>query len=231
MSSSTQASAPYVVSARFDDLGLDGKPRRLGIFGGTFDPVHVGHIIAAYAAHRAFDLDAVVLMPSGVPAYKQFSVMASPEDRFAMCDLAAHEYHYPYFDASDMEVRREGVSYAIDTLRAVRAHYPDNVEIVFILGMDALLTLLKWRAPDDLRSLASFVVLSRPGYEMDGRLREQLAEQGFQVHELDNMVVDVSSSEVRERLAKGLSVEGFVPRIVNDYIAEHGLYGATAKEA
>ncbi len=230
MSGAMPAGAPYVVSQRFDDLGLDGTPRRVGIFGGTFDPVHVGHICAAYAVHRAFDLDAVVFMPSGVPAFKQQTVVASPEDRFAMCDMAAHEYHYPYFDASNMETRREGVSYTIDTLRAVRAHYPENVEIVFILGVDALLSLLKWRAPDDLKSLASFIVLSRPGYELRDNLREQLREQGFHVTELDNVGVDVSSSEVRARLAKGLSVEGYIPRVVNSYIAEKGLYQGPAKE-
>lgn len=225
MSTEAQASGQHVVCPRFDDLGFDGKPRRLGIFGGTFDPIHVGHVIAAYAAHRAFDLDAVVFMPSGIPPYKELTVHASPADRFAMCDLAAHEYHYPYFDVSDMETRREGVTYTIDTLRALRAHYPKNVELVFVLGVDALLTLLKWRAPDDLKHLASFITISRPGYQLDDALRAELQEQGFNIAELEGMVVEVSSSEVRERLAKGLSIEGFVPRVVQAYIEEHGLYG------
>ena len=214
----------HVVSPRFDDLGLDGEPRRLGIFGGTFDPIHVGHMVAAYAAHRAFDLDAVLLVPAGLPSLKQDSVQASPKERFEMCDLAAHEYRYPFFDASDIETRREGVTYTIDTLRALRAHYPDNVELVFILGADALLSLLKWRDADDLKSMAQFLTLSRPGYEIDLPLREQLRRLGFAVAELSDVVVEVSSTEVRERLAQGKPIDGYVPRIVQAYIEEHGLY-------
>lgn len=216
--------APHVVSPRFDDLGFDGKPRRLGIYGGTFDPIHVGHVIAAYAAHRSFDLDAVLFVPAGMPSFKQDTVVASPRQRFEMCDLAAHEYRYPYFDVSDIETRREGVTYTIDTLRALRAHYPENVELVFILGADALLSLLKWRSIDDLKSMAQFVTLSRPGYEIEPSLRDEFQRLGLSIAEMGDMVVEVSSSEVRERLAKGQSVEGYVPRVVLDYIEEHGLY-------
>lgn len=228
MEPAAQGPSSHVVSPRFDDLGLDGKPRRLGVYGGTFDPIHVGHVIAAYAAHRAFDLDAVLFVPAGLPSFKQDSVVATPRQRFEMCDLAVHEYHYPYFDASDIETRREGVSFTIDTLRALRAHYPENVEIVFVLGADALLSLLKWRDADDLKSMAQFVTLSRPGYEVSPQLREQLRRQGFSIAELGDVVVEVSSSEVRERLARGQSVEGYVPRVVLDYIEEKGLYRSTA---
>ena len=139
-------------------------------------------------------------------------------------DLAAHEYRYPYFDVSDIETRREGVTYTIDTLRALRAHYPENVELVFILGADALLSLLKWRSIDDLKSMAQFVTLSRPGYEVEPSLRDEFQRLGLSIAEMGDMVVEVSSSEVRERLAKGQSVEGYVPRVVLDYIEEHGLY-------
>lgn len=215
----------WVVSPRFDDLGSDGAPRRLGILGGTFDPIHVGHVVAAYAAHRAFDLDAVLFMPSGIPAFKQDTVQASPRERYEMAYLAAHEYHYPYFDASDLETRREGVTYTVDTLRALRAHYPDNVDIAFILGVDALQTLLQWRAADELKELASFIALSRPGYQLGGEAMAALKGHGFDIAELSNVGVEVSSSEVRDRLARGLPVEGYVPRVVDDYITAHGLYG------
>lgn len=219
-----QPAAQHAVSARFDDLGRDGAPCRLGIFGGTFDPIHAGHMAAAAAAQRACGLDAVIFMPSGRPPFKQGSVVASPEQRLAMCRLAISEDGNPAFDVSDLEVRAQGIAYTIDTLRTLRAHYPRNVDLVFILGADALLTLLDWRAPDDLKGIASFVALSRPGYQLDDATRARLREAGCDVTELDETAVEASSSDVRSRLARGLPVEGCVPRAVRGYIEEHGLY-------
>lgn len=228
MSAGGQARGRHVVSPRFDSLGLDGKPCRLGIFGGTFDPIHVGHLAAAEAARSAFGLDAVMFMPSGTPPFKEGTVVASPADRLAMCELAVRESGNPAFDVSSMEVRREGATYTIDTLRALRAHYPSNVELAFILGVDALATLLDWRAPDDLARLASFIALSRPGYRLDDAMRAELAEAGFRVLELDGVEVDVSSSSVRDQMGRGCAPAGEVPQAVRHYIAQHGLYQGPA---
>ena len=142
------------VCERFDRLGFDepGRTFQLGIFGGTFDPVHTGHLAAAEHVRDAAGLDAVIFMPAGVPVFKLDKKVTAGEDRLAMCRLATAAN--PYFDVSDMEVRRAGNTYTYETLRELRAHYPDNVEFHFIAGADAIISLGKWRNARELTQLA-----------------------------------------------------------------------------
>ena len=153
---------PPVVSARFDDLGADGAPARLGIMGGTFDPIHIGHLACAEQAREAFGLDAVVFIPTGVPAFKRDRAVTPAPDRLAMCRLAVLPNRH--FDVSSLEIDRPGVTYAVDTVRALRAHFPANVELFFITGADSILSIARWRESAAVASLTRFIAVTRPGY-------------------------------------------------------------------
>ena len=120
------------ISARFDGLGQDGAPVRLGIMGGTFDPIHIGHLACAEQAREAFGLDAVIFIPTGNPAHKQGKTVTPAEMRLEMCRLAC--LPNPHFDVSAIEVERAGLTYAVDTVRALRQHFPENVELCYITG-------------------------------------------------------------------------------------------------
>ena len=127
-------------------LGSDpARTYRLGIMGGTFDPIHYGHLVTAEQAREALDLDLVLFMPAGSPAFKQDQRVSDPEDRYAMTVLATAAN--AAFYASRFEIDRPGITYTVDTLGDLRSHYPDNVELYFITGADAIMDILAWRAP------------------------------------------------------------------------------------
>ena len=150
-----QAAAAPVVCERFDDLGADGRPVRLGIMGGTFDPIHIGHLACAEQAREAFSLDAVVFIPAGKPAFKLKRDVTPAEQRFEMCRLAVQGN--PAFDVSRIEIDRPGVTYTADTLRQLREHYPGNVALFFITGADAVCSILKWRESAAIASMAELI--------------------------------------------------------------------------
>ncbi len=217
-----------VVSRRFDDLGADGVPRRLGIMGGTFDPIHIGHLACAEQAREAFGLDAVVFVVAGTPAFKRDKRVTPAAERLEMC--AAAVASNPHFDASSIEVDRPGVTYTADTLRELRAHYPDNVELWFITGADAVCSILKWRESEVVARLAHIVALTRPGWELDDEKRRVIEERGaFRVHMLQATGLAVSSTDLRQRVSQGRSIRYLTMQRVLDYISEHGLYRLEAK--
>lgn len=217
-----------VVSRRFDGLGADGRPRRLGIMGGTFDPIHIGHLACAEQAREAFGLDAVVFVVAGRPAFKQDRRITPAAERLAMC--AAAVASNPHFDVSNIEVDREGVTYTADTLRQLRAHYPDNVELWFITGADAVCSILKWRESEVVARLAHIVAVTRPGWELTGEQRRVIEERGaFRVHTLQATGLAVSSTDLRQRVAQGRSIRYLTMQRVLDYISEHGLYRVEGK--
>lgn len=213
------------VCERFDNLGLDdpGKGYRLGIFGGTFDPVHMGHLAAAERVREEARLDAVVFMPAGVPVFKLDKKVTPGENRLEMCRLATA--CNPYFDVSDKEVRRAGNTYTYETLRELRAHYPANVELFFIAGADAIITLGKWRNAIELTQLARFIAMTRPGYSQEEAKRSVYVDgKRLDVDFLEVPGLDISSSAVRERVQDGKSIRYLVPDAVCDYIMHEGLY-------
>ena len=147
-------------------LGADpSRTYRLGIMGGTFDPIHYGHLVAAEQAFDDLSLDVVVFMPAGRPAFKLDKKVTSGEDRYAMTLLATSDN--PHFLASRFEVDREGVTYTADTLRLLRGLYPANVEFYFITGADAITEIVAWRDAEDIARLAHLVAATRPGYDLD----------------------------------------------------------------
>ncbi len=204
------------------DAGLSA---RLGIMGGTFDPVHNGHLHCAERAREACGLDAVLFMPANVPHFKKGQVRARALDRLAMCRLAVAGN--PSFHASDMELARGEVTYTVDTLRQLHDELPEGAQVVFILGADSLAGIMRWREAECLPRLAHYAAVTRPGFELDSELRSRLAEAGFEVTFVEVAGLDVSSTEVRERLARGDSARYLLPDSVLRYIEERSLYEAS----
>lgn len=201
------------------------KKRKIGIMGGTFNPIHNGHIALAQAAYDYCCLDEVWFMPSGVSYLKSNDKIASGSERFEMTCLAVEDI--PYFCCSDIEISREGNTYTVDTLRFLKKMYPED-EFYFILGADSLFGLLKWREPRGIIGICTFVSVVRDDVNAQ-KLQEQkrLLEEEFDASVIlvpfDKM--DISSSAIRERLLQGKSVKELIPEKVFDYIKQHELYG------
>ncbi|WP_306792813.1 nicotinate-nucleotide adenylyltransferase [Collinsella ureilytica] len=205
-------------------LGADpSREYRLGIMGGTFDPIHYGHLVTAEEARDALDLDLVVFMPAGSPAFKAPERVTSAEDRYAMTLLATSAN--PAFDASRFEIERAGTTYTVDTLRALRAHYPSNVKLFFITGADAILEILSWRDAHALASLTTFIAATRPGYDM-ARAAEvvQSSGIGFDVRYIEIPALSISSTDIRRRVAEGKSIRYLTATSVIGFIKKNGLY-------
>lgn len=208
---------------RFDSLGFDGIPRRLGIMGGTFDPVHIGHLACAEQAREAYGLDAVVFVPAGVPVFKKARAVTPAQDRLAMCRLSVASN--PAFDVSALEIERGGDTYTVDTLRELRAHYPSNVELFFITGADAVVHIVKWRESAAIANLAHLIAVTRPGYALTKERMREIEEQGsFDVSYLEVTALAISSSDLRSRVAEGRSIRYLTMQGVYDYVRKHGLY-------
>jgi nicotinate-nucleotide adenylyltransferase len=194
---------------------------RLGILGGTFDPIHSGHLAAATAAIDCARLDRVLFVPSAQPPHRGVAA-ASAEDRLAMTRLAVEGESR--FEVSDVEVARGGVSYTSDTLSELHRAHPDD-ELFFILGWDAARLFGNWHEPGRVNELASIVIVARPGLKTPAPA--DLAAAGLDPARVINCVAhtpDVSASELRQALATGESLAGKLPPAVERYIATHRLY-------
>lgn len=190
--------------------------RRLGILGGTFDPIHVGHLVAASEAMHELALDRVVLVPAGRPWQKEG--YSDAEDRMLMTTLAAATH--PKLAVSRIELDRKGPTYTVDTLEAFRDFFA-GVELFFIVGADVVADLATWHRPDAIAALAEIIAVSRPG--IDTRSRSSDAGP-FRVHELQIPGVDVSSTAIRDRVARGRPIDYLVTAEVARFIRTHGLY-------
>ena len=192
--------------------------RRIGVMGGTFDPVHHGHLSAANEVGHLFDLDEVVFVPTGQPWQKSHREVSPAEDRYLMTVIATASN--PRFTVSRVDVDRPGPTFTIDTLRDLRASYGEDCELFFITGSDALAAILGWRAADELFALAHFVGVSRPGYEPVDVA--QFRPGTVTVVEVPALAI--SSSDCRDRVAAGSPVWYLVPDGVVQYIEKRRLY-------
>ncbi|CAK7052532.1 MAG: putative nicotinate-nucleotide adenylyltransferase [Paraeggerthella hongkongensis] len=214
-----------VICDRFDQLGMDGRPARLGIMGGTFDPIHIGHLACAEQAREAYGLDGVVFVPAGNPVFKKDRNVTPAAHRLEMCRVAVDSN--PAFDVSSIEIDRGGDTYTVDTLRQMRAHYPANVELCFITGADAVYHILQWRESAAIADLARLIAVTRPGYALSESHRAAIAERGsFTVDYLEVTALAISSSDLRDRVAAGRSIRYLTMQGVLDYIQAHALYRA-----
>jgi nicotinate-nucleotide adenylyltransferase len=188
--------------------------------GGTFDPIHYGHLLAAEEARVAMSLASVVFVPTGNPPHKSYPEMASAEDRFCMTLLATGGN--PFFGATRIETDRQGNSYTAETLQRMRGLYPD-AEFYLITGEDAAMDLPMWKDPQEIVSLARLVVVSRPG-GFHGRLGELPREIRESIHVLGTALLDISATDIRERVSSGRSARYLLPDDVLAYIYKRGLY-------
>ena len=196
---------------------------RIGIYGGTFDPVHNGHIAAAEAFITQMELDILYIIPAGVPPHKE-AHGAGAMDRYRMCEIAFRDHKKVL--VSDMEIARAGKSYTVDTLRALSG---SDRRLFLLMGTDMMLTLDTWRAPEEIFKLAYPVYIRRENdpilsARIVAKNNEYLAKYGKVVRRLVADVRELSSTEVRARLAAGESLAGLVPSDVERYIREHSLY-------
>ncbi|WP_334075290.1 MULTISPECIES: nicotinate-nucleotide adenylyltransferase [Paenibacillus] len=192
---------------------------RAGIMGGAFDPVHLGHLLAAEAAREQYGLEEVWFMPSHIPPHKQ-QAGVSGKQRLEMVEAATRAN--PAFKPLDIELRRGGVSYTVDTIRELRREHPD-LELYFIIGADMVNYLPKWEGIEELTGMLKFIGLQRPGSFLELDVLPEHIQRA--VHLADMPLVDISSSLVRKRIASGQSVRYMVPDEVYEYIVRSGLYG------
>lgn len=211
----------------------NAPPRRIGIFGGSFDPVHVGHLAAAEEAAQVLRLSRVILVPAGVPPHKPSGTRAGAADRLAMVKLAIRGRER--LEVSDIEVGRPGTSYTVDTLCELRGKLGDEAELHLLIGTDTLRELPAWREVGEVFRLAQPAVLERPGeapvdWEALGTsLAEDIVRRARARVVPLRRGVEVASSDIRKRLAAGGSVSGLVPPEVESYIRERGLYRTPAE--
>lgn len=201
-----------------------GRLRRIGLLGGTFDPPHVGHLWLATLARDALGLERVLVIPAPQPPHKRGVPMSPVEDRVALVRAAIQDD--PSLELSTIELERSGPSYTIDTVTALRAQLPSEVEPVLIMAADSLAAIHTWREPDALLANLEWAVGPRPGTPapQEALLRERFGAAAGRIHLLDGPALDVSATEIRARVAAGRAIRYLVPRRVESEIAARGLY-------
>jgi len=197
--------------------------QRIGILGGTFDPVHFGHLAIAEDARTQMSLNVVLMMPARVQPLRQQERTSSPEHRAAMLERAI--VSNPAFAISRLEFERPGLSYTVDTMALLRERHAKQTELFFILGLDALAELPHWKDPERLLTLCRLVAFQRPGCDFDPRnLFLQLPILRERLILLEGPRLDISSTALRQRIRQGLSIRYQVPDAVAEYILSHRLY-------
>jgi nicotinate-nucleotide adenylyltransferase len=202
------------------------RTKRIGIIGGSFDPVHTGHLIIAQDAVERLGLAEVIFIPAAIPPHKQHLRQADAKHRLNMLRLAVGAD--VRFSVSDIEVQRGGLSYTIDTVRELKALHPD-AELILLVGSDTLVDLHNWYEPEELLSLCEVVTFLRPGEDSIDEIAEKVKLPTNQKERLLGNVrethrVEISSTEIRMRIMEGLGIRYLVPPEVEIYIYEHGLY-------
>lgn len=195
--------------------------KRIGIMGGTFNPIHFGHLVAAEAARVGFSLDKVIFIPSGSPPHKQSQANKNAQHRLIMTLLATIDN--PYFDISSMEIDRGGYSYTFDTIGELQKIYGEATQIYFITGADAILDICSWKNAEQLIERCVFIAATRPGFNLKGV--ESLPPQFVRnIKLIEVPALSISSTDIRTRFAAGKSIRYLLPEIVEQYIIKHKLY-------
>jgi nicotinate-nucleotide adenylyltransferase len=190
---------------------------KIGVFGGTFNPPHLGHLIVAESARESLNLGKVLFIPCAIPPNKSSRSLADADCRLEMVKFATGGH--PSFEVSDMEIERGGRSYTVDTLRALTALYP-RAELYLLIGIDNLLELHTWKEPEEIFALSEVVAINRPGFDPTSVRKDYSRRVTF----LRYPSIDISSSEIRRKAKMGKSIKYLVPSAVESYILKHGAY-------
>ena len=208
-----------------EDLDLTNI-KRLGLMGGTFDPIHQGHLVTAEAVRSGFQLDKVIFVPSGQPPHKADKEITQKEHRYIMTELAT--VTNPFFKVSRVEFDREGFSYSADTVTYFRDKMDADGEVYFITGADAIMEIFTWKKLDELFARCTFIAATRPGFmpeRMMERLEVRLAPEYLKkVIAMEVPAMAISSTDIRDRVARGRSIKYLLPETVEQYILKQGLY-------
>ena len=204
---------------------VDNGQSRIGIMGGTFDPIHYGHLAAAEAARVEFGLCKVIFMPAGNPPHKQSQKISDAEHRYRMTALATSSNSG--FEVSRLEVDKAGITYTFFTMEELRSIYGEAPEIYFITGADAVLELLTWYKIGELLTLCKFIAVTRPGFDirkLEQKIAEITSKYDGEIICLEVPLLEISSTDIRERIRNGKPVKYLLPEEVEAYIHKNGLY-------
>ncbi len=197
---------------------------RLGIMGGTFDPIHYGHLVAAEMARSKFNLSKVLFIPSGTPPHKDRSDISAASLRYEMIERAIQDN--PSFDISAIELERKGPSYTVDTLRVLRDLWPEH-DLYFITGSDVLREIFSWREVEEILLMTEFIGAARPGFDASDfllKVQQEHPETQGKIHYLEVPALAISSTDIRTRVKDGQPIRYLLPEPVRLFIQEHGLY-------
>ena len=209
-----------------ETLAHFARYKSIAIMGGTFDPIHYGHLATAEAVRYAFGIEKVVFIPAGCPAHKEQEKVSQKEHRYQMTVLATASN--PNFEVSRMELDRPGVTYSVDTVAQIRQVCGEDTKLYFITGADAVHDLDTWKTPERLITLCEFIAVTRPGYQKKDLAAEVGQIQTLypgKIHYFEVPALEISSSDIRSRIRKGMPVKYLLPETVEEYIQNHHLYG------
>ena len=197
---------------------------KIGIMGGTFDPIHIGHLATAEAVRENFSLDEIIFIPAARPPHKLGRNVADEYSRLTMTTLATRSNKF--FRVSDMEIKRKGLSYTLDTMNELHEIFGRSTEIFFIIGADSLADLPKWHAARELVEKCHFIATTRPGVDVDFFALEKFFGTAAQehIHRITTPALEISSTDIREKVRRGRSIKYLVPELVEAYISKAGLY-------
>lgn len=196
---------------------------QVGLFGGTFDPIHIGHLIIAEEVRTRLGLDRMIFIPAGLPPHKLDQAITAPQHRLEMVRLAIADNSH--FAVSRVDIDRFGPSYTVDTVRLFLDGWGAHTELYFLMGADSLVELPTWRQPDRLMRLCRIVAVGRPGYRVElAELDRLLPGAANLIRMMDTPIVDISSTDIRRRVQQGRTIRYLVPAAVERYIVEHRLY-------
>ncbi|MHB1391970.1 MAG: nicotinate-nucleotide adenylyltransferase [Clostridia bacterium] len=201
------------------------KSNKIGIMGGTFDPVHYGHLVAAEVARAELDLSKVIFIPAGRPPHKQQQFITDSEHRYLMTVLATASN--PNFEVSRIEVDKDELAYAIDTVKDMRRTYGEDAAIYFITGADAVLELLTWYKIQELLTLCRFIAVTRPGFykrDLEQKIEEIASKYNGEILCIEVPLLAISSTDIRERSRSGKPIKYLLPEAVEEYIEKNRLY-------
>lgn len=200
------------------------KKHRVGIMGGTFDPIHIGHLVTAEAVRNEYGLDKVIFIPAAVPPHKQEQQVTPALHRYIMTVLAT--YSNPYFEVSPIEMNRPGPSYTIDTIYELVEKYGQDTDFYFITGADAIAEIPTWDRIEELLGLCQFIAATRQGFLPNvDNIKDYFGELGEKrIHRLNTPELEISSTDIRSRIKNGVSIKYIVPLAVEQYIYKEGLY-------